>query len=143
MKNLNIGARLAGAFGVLVVFVVFVGWLGLSRLSLLNEHVREIVEERWAETNLAVTGIALAGEQESHVTRLFLLKDQAEIDRTLSDISETRRKASAVVEKRQSMFVSSEVKELLSKLQEERAAYLAAFDRARGLLAAGQRSSSA
>ncbi|HZZ86336.1 MAG TPA: methyl-accepting chemotaxis protein [Anaeromyxobacteraceae bacterium] len=142
MKHLSIGARLAAAFGVLVAFLIAGGSLGLSRLSALNGHIHEIAGERWGEARLAQEGIALVGEQTGHVTRLFLLHDQSQIDRTLAEIEAIRQRASAVVKRRQATLAGAREQALFDDLQRERSAYIDAFARARALLAEGRREES-
>ena len=139
MPHLNIGPRLSLAFGVLVTFLVAVGGLGLARLSELNEHIHEITQQRWSEARLAQEGIALVGEQTGHVTRLFLLKDPAEVDRTLADIASVRDRANVVVKKREATLSGPIERALFDDLGVQRLAYIDAFAKARALLAEGRR----
>ncbi len=138
MTKLRIGTRLALAFSFLILVLIAVGWLGLSRMASINEHMDEVAIERWGKAQIAAEGAERAQLQASLTGQLFLSREKADIERILAAMDANRRAAVALVEKRQANVVRARGKELLRGVQEARAGYLDPYNRAKGLLLDGR-----
>jgi methyl-accepting chemotaxis protein len=129
---------LALAFSCLIVILVGVGWLGLSRMASINEHLDEVAVERWGKAQLAAEGANRAQLQASLTGQLFLSDDAAETQRILEAMDANRRAAVALVEKRDANVVQARGRELLGAVKEARASYLDPFNRAKAALLEGR-----
>jgi methyl-accepting chemotaxis protein len=138
MKNLSVGMRLAAAFTLLIVFLLGIGWVALSRMAAIDESLVEVGVHRWAKAQAALDGVVLVSEQSVMVNRLFLEKEQAQLEKIIEGIEDIRRRAGAVVEKREAAINSDRAKELFAKLREARTAYWEDLLRARNLLQHGE-----
>jgi methyl-accepting chemotaxis protein len=138
MTKLRIGTRLALGFSLLIAVLVGVGALGLSRMAHINENLDEVAVERWGKAQIATEGANRAQLQASLIGQLFLARDAADQRRILDAMDENRRAAVALVERRQANVVQVHARELLEKVKEARAGYLAPYERARAMLQAGR-----
>jgi len=139
MKNFGIGARLAVAFGMLLVLLAGIGGSGLSRLSQLNETVDELTHVRWSEARKAVKASSLAAASSLAVTRMFLETDPAAIRRLQAEIDENRHVGVALTDELEKAGLDEAGKQDLRRIRELRQAYGEAFVRAKQLLDAGNR----
>ncbi|HSN13801.1 MAG TPA: methyl-accepting chemotaxis protein [Anaeromyxobacteraceae bacterium] len=138
MKRLGIGARLAISFAALIAILVGVGWIGLSRMELINAHLDEVAVARWGKAQIAEEGANRAQLQSSLIGQLFLTRDPAQQARLLEAMDANRRAAVALVAKREANVVQARGKELLQRVKDARAGYLEPYDRARRTLQEGR-----
>jgi methyl-accepting chemotaxis protein len=138
VTKLRIGTRLALAFSFLIVVVVAVGWVGLSRMASINEHLDEVAVDRWGKAQLAAEGAERAQLQASLTGQLFLSREKADVDRVLEAMEANRSAAASLVERREANVVQARAKELLQRVKDARSGYLAPFNRAKQLLFEGR-----
>ncbi|HSM91781.1 MAG TPA: methyl-accepting chemotaxis protein [Anaeromyxobacteraceae bacterium] len=138
MKALGIGTRLAISFAALILILVGVGWIGLSRMASINGSLEVVAVERWGKAQLAAEGAERAQLQSGLIAQLFLTRDPAEQSRLLDAMDANRRAAVDLVAKREANVVQARGKELLQRVKDARAGYLAPYERAKGLLVAGR-----
>ncbi|MGB8930721.1 MAG: methyl-accepting chemotaxis protein, partial [Anaeromyxobacteraceae bacterium] len=138
MAKLRIGTRLALAFTFLIAVLIAVGWVGLSRMASINEHLDEVAIQRWGKAQIAAEGANRAQLQASLTGQLFLSKDEADVARVLEAMDANRRAAVVLVERREANVVQARGKELLQRVKEARAGYLEPYGRAKQLLLDGR-----
>jgi methyl-accepting chemotaxis protein len=140
LRNQSIGVRLGVTFAVFVIVIAAVGWLGLDRLSQVNQSLEVLAGAKWHGAALATDGMELASEQASLCAELFLQSDKAQVENILASMDEVARKGDALQEKVDTLVAGCERgRTIFEQVKLQRVTYKEAFHRAKLLLKDGKR----
>ena len=138
LRNLRIGTRLGGAFGVLLVMLVAVAVVAFVKMSAIGRDVDEIVQNRLVK----VTEVGLIRDQSQenarHTVELFLTADPKLKATLMAQIDTIRGTIAAEMDNLKKTVVSDTGKLLLGSLEEARQAYAGERTKAMALVAAGR-----
>lgn len=129
-KNLRIGARLGLGFGVVLILLVALIWLGMSRMSGLNDQLHQVTDVDNKKLALAVEMRGAVRNVAVAARNVVLLSDDAEIQKETQRIADEHAKYAAAAEKLAQMVTSVRGKELLAKIADTRAAAVPLVDKA-------------
>jgi methyl-accepting chemotaxis protein len=138
VKKLGIGLRLTAGFVVVLAFLAGVGLLGLGRLAQLNEVVDVLARVRWVKAQKAGEASSLSANNALAVTRMFLETDAAAVRRLDSEIEETRRKITALIDEIDRTELDEGGKRLIQAVRAERNKFVDAFEAAKTDLRSGE-----
>jgi methyl-accepting chemotaxis protein len=138
MKGFTIGARLTLSFALFLAFLVGVGWLGLSRMSQINDSVEEIVHKRWDKVKDANEALELVNQNNEIGLEQLLHKDKQEIERLVSRQEENRRKITTLMEGVEAGIDHERGRALFGKVKDARVAYVDSYVKVRSLLSDGK-----
>ena len=138
MNRIGIGARLALAFTALIVITCGLAWLLVSAANSLQTGLELVGGHRWRGAQLAVEGVAHAGENGLRVGRIFLETDRATAEKLIADMAQTARQNDETLgEIADRVKHCARGKEIFQKLQADRAVSSAAYARAKQRLLDG------
>src|SRR5713226_6051011 len=135
MKNWKIGTRLMAGFGVLIALLVGVGWLGLDRMSQMNDNLDAIAKKQWGKVRLAQDALALVNDNARITMEMFIVKDKAAQDHLVELQDENKHKITEAIQKIETGLDQEKSKILFANVKEARAAYVESFQHARKLIA--------
>ncbi|MDB6090707.1 MAG: methyl-accepting chemotaxis protein, partial [Gammaproteobacteria bacterium] len=122
-SDMKVGTRLALAFGAVLLLLVAVVLTGISRMSLVNDHLHAITDENNVEAREAkeIRGNAL--RVGATVRDLIITTDEATLKAQREELEATSKSLDVSVEKLGQMFTSlasttPTEKELLGKIKE-------------------------
>lgn len=137
-KNLRIGTRLAGGFGLVVLLLVAVAGLGISRMSHLNSEIELLVNDRFPKTVWANDIIDSVNTIARAMRNALLVKPEDAV-KELDRIPEQRKMIAERLEKLEATIHSEKGIEKLKKVKEARAVYVAEQDKFLELIKSGKR----
>jgi len=138
LRNLRIGTRLGGAFGVLLVLLLGVGVAAWVSIKSMGGAVDEIVLNR--AVKVAKVNLIRDQSQENarHTVELFLTSDAKLKVSLASQIDATRAAIAAEMDSLTKSVVTDSGRKLLTALEEARAAYAGERTKAMALVASGR-----
>jgi PAS domain S-box-containing protein len=125
----HIGMKLGGALAILVAILAAVGWLGLSRMSQINEGMNQIVGQHWSKVQIVNQALSYSNLNNRITMQVFLLKDRQEINTLLIQRAENTDRISALVRELEVRAQSDKEKELLNAVESTRAPYIESYKR--------------
>lgn len=137
-KNLRIGSRLAGGFGIVVLLLAVIAAVGVSRMGQLNSEIELLVNDRFPKTVLA-NDIIDSINAIARAMRNALLVKPEEAVRELDRIPEQRKIIGERLEKLEATIKSEKGIEHLKKVKEARAVYVVEQEKFIELAKAGKR----
>jgi methyl-accepting chemotaxis protein len=139
ISNLKIGARLAVAFGaVLVLMAVLIG-VGLQRLDSIGNLNQTIIDKDWVKAEAAAMVGSTTRANSALTLELFTTTDAARIAGIYREMEINKKTISAALETLDGLIYKDEGKALMAAIKEQRKAYVASFTQIGKLLAADQR----
>jgi len=138
MRKYSIGARLAFAFGALLLMLVMTGVIGVERTRQVNEGLFAVSAKRIAGAREAARAIARSEDNARLTLQMFIIHDPIELDRLATRQDENRRDITAAIEALDHAAEDPRARDLLTHVKSARTAYVDAFLRARQLHAAGK-----
>lgn len=123
IRNLNIGFRLGLAFAAIVALAMVVGFIGVTRLSQLNDSLATIGGERVPKVQHAadiIDELNLAAREQRNA---LIWKDEAKIQGALAAADGARERAAAIIEAMAPTIVSEEGRRQLAAVNAARAAF--------------------
>lgn len=134
-SNMKIGTRLGLGFGIVVILMIAVAAVGVTQLSSINEINSTITDDLYPKTILA-NNISDNVNMAARAMRNALLVDnKEEAQKEINRIYEGRKVIVENLEQLQKAIKDNEGKEILKKLTDARAAYVAEQDRFIDLIA--------
>ena len=121
-SNMKVATRLSVAFTIVLLLLLAVVGLGVSRLALINEGLREITQENNVEMAHALAMRAAAFDTSISVRNLVLLTDAAKLKQEQASLTETYQKFEAEANELSQMFTTipgttSTEKDLISQIK--------------------------
>jgi len=139
MKNLKIGVRLAGGFGMVLLLMTALIVIGVLRLGQISDVTRKLVDSDW-EKNEKINAIGSNARDNNRLTlEMFIAPDDAYLKHLNEQIDGHKKEIDAAVEYLDNNLYLQEAKMLLAKLKESRAAYTASFSKVEQLLNTGKK----
>ena len=134
LTSQQIGMRLGIAFGLLVAILMGVGYLGLSRMTQINENLNDVIGRQWTTLHLSRQALAYSTRNSRITMEIFLLNDKRAIDPLQKSRAENTEKISELITQIESQCDSSEEQQLLAAIKDARTPYVASYLRALHLL---------
>ncbi len=129
-NNMKIGKRLGMGFGIVMILIIVLIWLGMSRMSGLNDQLHQItdVDNKKIRLVIAMSGalrnIAVA------VRNVVLLPTPEEMQPEVKRIQDERDMYTKTLEELSLMITSGRGKDLLEKIAEAKSATTPLVDKA-------------
>jgi methyl-accepting chemotaxis protein len=141
MKNirLNVGRRLGLGFGLLLALLAAVSVTAALQLQAIGELSRRTMDEEWAKAEAAGTVDALTRANARRTMEVLIVQDPARLARIDEAIARNRKSIDGALATLEKLVSRPEGKELLARIQQRRAAYVASFTEARKLAGDGRR----
>jgi methyl-accepting chemotaxis protein len=137
-KNLKIGLRLAIAFGVTLLLLVAVSFVSVTRLTVLDDGIDKLVNDRYPKT-VQANSVIDAINSIARLLRNGYIYEGAERQRALDGIPAQRKIITENLEKLQATIKSDKGKDILGNVQTARTAYVGAQDKFLELLKADKK----
>ena len=68
--------KLGVAFAIPVAILTAVGWLGLSRMSQINDGINEILAHNWSKVQIVNQALSYSNSNNRITMQVFFLKDR-------------------------------------------------------------------
>jgi two-component system sensor histidine kinase/response regulator len=134
MKSRRVTFQLVIAFGALIGILLGIGWLGQSRMSLMNENIKEIADHRWAKVQLAREALSYSALNSRITMQIFILDDRKTVESLLEQRATNTEMISALLKKIDAGLDSEREKERVAAIRTSRAPYVESYKRALNLL---------
>ena len=133
-KNLKIGLRLGLAFAVLVLFLLVTYYVGVTRLSSINDLMSEINGTNIPETELAHTMLTALENERVELRNVILIADNDKLAKSKAKFEADRQQFDAAQNSLDKMFGDSTTttdteKQLAAKVKEIKPAFTALQDK--------------
>ena len=123
-KNMKIGLRLGLGFGFVLVLLMAVAFIGISRLSELNDSIDKMANDRYPKTVIANAIIDSVNENARAIRNILLISDTAEQQKELVRLEENNKEITDQFDKLDKVVNTEKGRELLKAMQDARSAYL-------------------
>ncbi len=120
-KNMKIGARLGLGFGLVLILLATIAFIGITRLSAVNEDVSELVNDKYPKTVLANDIKNNFNQISRSMRNTLLMDDKQKIQKEVDTFMESRKIILERLEKLKEVVKSDKGKELLKELVEAHA----------------------
>src|SRR5271156_1529706 len=97
MKSNRVGLTLGVAFILLIAILIGVGFLGLGRMSLMNDDTQDVTDVRWPKVKLAREALHYSDLNNRITMEVFLLDDKQQIAALLEQRAQNTQKISAIL----------------------------------------------
>ncbi|EXI67162.1 MAG: Serine chemoreceptor protein [Candidatus Accumulibacter adjunctus] len=138
-KNLRIGARLGLGFGIVLVLMATLAGLAYQRISLLDQEIDLMVNDRFPKTVWANDVIDQVNVVARATRGAMLASKMEETLKQLDRVPEARKAASEAIAKLEKTITSEAGKKALGAMVEQRKAYGAELDKFIEIAKAGKR----
>lgn len=133
-RNLKIGTRLGLAFAVMLILLFVTYYVGMTRLSTMNELMSDINGNNIPETQLAVAMWGIHKDERVEVRNIILITDDATLAKAKAKLEAERQEFDATENALDKMFADStttdkEERRLAAKIKELTPAYRANADK--------------
>jgi methyl-accepting chemotaxis protein len=115
--DLKIGPRLALGFGLIMIFMVMLTGLGISRMSMLDDELREIVDGDYEKINMAILLHDTIRENAVEIRNVVLLEDANSMFARTEIIQNRRQVYQSLRKKFEEANDEEKTKELLEKIE--------------------------
>ena len=139
MNNLKIGTRLGGGFGLVLLMMTALIVIGVLQLTHISTIVGSLVQEDWVKEEQANVISSNARENNNLVLELFVFRDEASLERIRQGMETHKKNISSAIEVLDKLITRPDGIQLLEKLKESRAAYVATFSKVDQLLVTGKK----
>ncbi|MDE2078382.1 MAG: MCP four helix bundle domain-containing protein [Burkholderiales bacterium] len=142
-KNMRIGMRLTLGFGLIGLLLLAVAYLGITRMSQMNEEMNFLVNDRYAKVvtankiNMAVNNIA------RYMRNAILTEDPQQVREQQNSIYESRKLIGEQVALIDKTIRSEKGRAILQKIKDNRATFIAGQDRVLAMVNEGKRTEAA
>ncbi len=115
--SLRVGSRLAVGFGIILASLLIVGVVGLSRMSLLQSNLDQIVKSDYAKVTLVNTMRDAVRYQAVALRDVVLQEDLSFKKKELKLMKEARKKYHAAFDELQKLVTDKSAQEALEKIK--------------------------
>src|SRR5258706_10815382 len=124
MKSQKVTLTLGTAFVILIAILLGIGWLGLSRMALMNRKIQEVTDRRWPKVQLSRDALRYSALNSRITMQIFLLQDRKEIDPLLKQRAENTEKISEALKKIEADLESESERALINAVWTNRIPYV-------------------
>jgi len=128
ITNLKIGVRLSIGFGFLVLLLVAMATLGITRLSMLNEQMDDLIRDKYPKTVLANDIIKHVNLIARSSRNILLMIDAGDIAQEVRTIQEASQGSKLALEKLDGIVAGEKGRALLNVILDARTRYNAGRD---------------
>jgi len=139
LNNFKIGTRLTTGFGLVVLLLICIAFLGVTRMSTLNENTATIVNRDVAQLQAAMTMDTASRANARRFLELLITTDKAQVAKINESIAINRKTATEASDKLEGLTSTLEGKALMIKIKETRASYVAAYTKLQKAVEDGKR----
>ena len=134
MKTRRVTLKLIAAFVLLIGILLGIGWLGLSRMALMNANVQEISDRRWQAVQLSREALQFSSLNSRLTMQIFLLDDRQEIEPLLEQRAANTQKISELLKQIETGLESDTERKLVANVWAVRNPYVESYKKALRLL---------
>jgi len=127
-KNMKIGMRLGLGFGLVLILLAVIAFIGVTRLSSINDSLSDMVNDKYPKTVWANNINEGINQIARSMRNTLLLDDKAKVQQELEKIQESRKDIKENLDKLEDKIKSEKGKEKLKVVTEARAAYVGGQD---------------
>ena len=138
-KNIKIGMRLGAGFATVVLLMIAIAFIGITRLSSLNEGIEQIIKDKYPKTVVANDVISHVNIIARSMRNTIIMDKQEQIDKELSRIQDSRKAIKDDLDKLEQTIHSDKGKELLKGVIEARSKYVPGQDHFLKLIGEGKK----
>jgi methyl-accepting chemotaxis protein len=138
-KNMKIGMRLGLGFGMVLLLLSTIAFIGITRLSNLNDSMELLVEDRYPKTVVANEIVKHLNRIARSMRNVLLMEKQADIKKELERIDESRAEIKKGLESLDKTIKSEKGKEVLKGITETRGKYIGSQEKFLQLVSAGKK----
>lgn len=128
-KNMMIGKRLGAGFGLGVLLIAVIAFVGISRLSSINDALDKIVNDRFPKTEWSNDIFYNINQIARSMRNILIMDKKDDIQKELDTIAESRKIIGANIEKLEKSIKSEKGKELFKALKDIRGPYVESQDK--------------
>ncbi|MDY7540020.1 methyl-accepting chemotaxis protein [Undibacterium sp. 5I1] len=139
MKNMKIGLRLGGGFGAVLLMMVMLAAVGVFQLIHISTIVDTLVQEEWVKEEQANIISSNANDNMNLTLQMFITSDTASMYRIQQNIENHKKNITNALEILTKLVRQPVAMQLLSKLKESRAVYVASFSKINQHLMSGKK----
>ena len=143
ITDLKIGIRLGLGFGLVLLLMAAMTALALARFSAIGAESGKILDRDWVEAASAATLNATTHANAQRTMELFLATDPERQGRLRQLITINKQSITAALATLDRLASTDEGRDLLARIKQERAAYVASFTKVDKLLQNGERDAAA
>ena len=118
LKDTKISVRLAVSFGLLIAMMVLMALVGISRMAVINNNLREITDKNIVKMTLMSSMSTAVNDEAIAVRNLVLVNETSEMQLMLKRIEDNNRKFGEAKSKLEGMLVTVKGKEAFAKIME-------------------------
>jgi len=138
-KNLKIAARLGMGFGLLVLLMLAVAYLGLTRMSGMNDNMELMLKDRYAKVVLANRVSTEVSNIARYMRNAIITDDAAVLKENVAKIHDSRKTIGETVEQMDKVVKLEKGMVMLKSIKESRAKFIDGQDRILKLVQDGKR----
>jgi methyl-accepting chemotaxis protein len=129
-KNLKIGMRLGMGFALVLLLLSVIAVIGITKLGELNAGMEKVATDRFPKVRASNQIGDLINENARALRNILLLKDQAEMQKEKERITNNRKLIGELFDKLDKSINTEKGRELFKAMQDGRAVYAPATDKA-------------
>jgi len=118
LKNAKIGVRLGASFGLLIALILVMAVVGISRMAVINNNLRDITDKNIVKMVLMETMSSAVNDEAIAVRNLILVTDAAEIQAMQKRIEAAAGRFEEAKTKLAGMLVTEKGKEAFAKISD-------------------------
>jgi methyl-accepting chemotaxis protein len=118
LKNMKIGARLALAFGVVIVLTMVIAIVGMSRMAVINERLENVVNKNIVKMDLVGGMIGAVNDETIAVRNILLMKNSGEKQAQVKRIEAASEKFVDAKSKIEKMLITEKGKQAYNKISD-------------------------
>ncbi|MEC4722450.1 methyl-accepting chemotaxis protein [Noviherbaspirillum sp. CPCC 100848] len=134
LTNLNVGARLAMAFGLVLALMAILVVVGLTRFESIGVTSAQLVDKDWVKAEAANVITATTRANARRTMELLIVNDRNQRDTIKQKIEENKKTITDAIEQLDRLVTQPEGKALLARIKEQRKVYVASFGRIAALV---------
>ena len=123
----HIAMKLGVAFAIPVAILAAVGWLGLSRMSQMNDGMNEILDHHWSKVRIVNQALSYSNLNNRIIMQIFFLADREEINTLLICRAKNSDEISALIRELEARVESDKEKDLLNAVKGARTPYIESY----------------
>ena len=139
MKNFKIGARLAAAFGVVLLLLIGITIFGVMRMATLNENTATLVKRDVAKLQHAMAMDSASRANARRFLELLNTTDKTQVAKIMERIEANRKTAGGASDKLEGLVFTPEGKALMAKIKDARVVYVASYTKLQKAVDEGKR----